>query len=92
MRGRLILSERAGLINRDACLPIARTPAGVGDGEDANALRIVDVKDQIWEAPQSIFSNKSTMPVRIAFRVLPNFNQSRINFRIKIEYDFRGCS
>jgi hypothetical protein len=90
MRGELILRERTGLINRDARLPIARTAAGVGDGENADALRIVDVKDQIRESLENAFTNMSTAPTGIAFRVFANFNQRRNNFRVKIECDFRS--
>lgn len=75
-------TERLG--NRDARFPVARAAAGVGEGEDANMPRIINVKDQIGETLENVFSNKSAMLARITFRVLPYLSKGRSKLQLKI--------
>jgi hypothetical protein len=63
MRGKLIMREKAGLINRDACFPIAGTAAGVGDGEDMHTLRFILIKDDVWKTREHAAPESSLLPV-----------------------------
>jgi hypothetical protein len=70
------LRESGRLINRDAFSPIAGPAFRMGDGEDADVFREIEVEDQVGKAGNNIFAGTSIFPSRKTERAFRDFSNA----------------